>query len=62
MTTTFRAAYWIAADGQSDVLLTDEAMSSLPETDLIEAARIMAAQIDLDITDGSIVVGEYTTR
>ena len=36
--TTFRACYFIAADGQSSVLLTDETQATLTDADLIEAA------------------------
>jgi hypothetical protein len=60
MTTTFRAAYFIAADGQSDVLLTDETMAALSDEDLIAEAKALADQIGLDVGEGRIEVGAYT--
>lgn len=59
-TTTFRAAYFVAADGQSDVLLTDETMASLSDDALIAAAHALADQVGLDIGEGRIEVGAYT--
>lgn len=38
MTTTFRAAYFVAADGQSDMCLTSKDQAHLSDADLIEAA------------------------
>ena len=59
MTSTFRAAYWIADDGQSDVLLTDETMAGLSDDALIAEARAMAEQVGLDLDSGRLVIGGY---
>lgn len=37
--TTFRAAFWTSADGQSEILLTDESQSDLSDGDLMDAAK-----------------------
>ena len=38
MTNTFRAAYFVTADGQSDICLTSEDQAHLTDDELIEAA------------------------
>lgn len=57
---TVRAAYWVSNDGQSDILLTSEEQSDLPDEQLIDAAVALADDIDLSLTEGRIVIGEYT--
>lgn len=57
----FRAAYWIAADSQSDVLLTTPEQSGLSDDDLMAAALAEAAATGLEIGEGEIVIGDYRT-
>ena len=69
MTTTFRACHFVAADGQSDVLLTSEDQAHLTDTELTEAAVAEAHNAGLigdedhqvsesDLRDG-LRIGEY---
>lgn len=50
--TAFRACYYVALDGQSDVCLTNEDMAHLSDADLIEAAMAEARSSGLigDVT------------
>ena len=60
MTNTFRAAYWIAADGQSDVLLTPEEMAGESDAVLMAEAERMIDETGLQREDGDqIVIGEW---
>lgn len=59
-TNTFRAAYWIAADSQADVLLTSEEQKHLPDELLMAVAQSTAIDIGLEVGEGRIVIGEYT--
>lgn len=58
--TTFRACYFVAADGQSDVLLTTEEQSHLSDAELIAAAAVEAQGAGLDLDSGELHVGDYT--
>lgn len=63
MSTTYRAAYWLAADRQSDVRLTTEQQSGMSDEDLMKAALACAADIGLEREDGDqIVIGDYTDQ
>ena len=42
MTTTFRACYFVTADGQGDICLTREDQAHLSDVELIEAAMAEA--------------------
>ncbi|WP_375455632.1 hypothetical protein [uncultured Methylobacterium sp.] len=70
MPSTFRACYFLAADAQSDVLLTTEEQAQLSDADLTEAAVAEAHRADLigdahpgtteaDLRAG-LVIGDYT--
>lgn len=59
MTTTYRAAYWISADSQSDVRLTTESQQHLSDEQLMEAALSEAESCGLEMSDGRICIGEY---
>jgi len=70
MTNTFRACYLVAADGQSDTLLTDESQAHLPDADLTDAAVAEAVNAGLvgdepfqikqeDLRD-LLTIGDYT--
>lgn len=59
--TTYRAAYWIAEDSQADVVLTGEEHQHLSDDELMALAIREAAEIGLEIGDGEIVIGDYTT-
>lgn len=71
MAATFRACYLLAADGQSDVLLTTEEQAHLGDAELVEAA-VAEAHTACIIGDGynlteanlrdRLVIGEYTLR
>jgi hypothetical protein len=45
--TTFRACYYIAPDGQSDILLTNEEHATLSDDELLTAAMAEADQAGL---------------
>lgn len=61
MTTTYRAACWIAADGQSHVRLTTEDQAGLTDDALMAAAQACIADTGLEREEGDrIVIGEYT--
>ena len=60
MSTTYRAAYWISADKQAEVRLTEESQAALPDADLIAAAVKTAEEVGLEIGDGSIEIGAWT--
>ena len=60
MSVTYRAAYWISADRQGEVRLTEEAQANLPDAELLEAARKMAEEVGLEIGDGNIEIGAWT--
>jgi hypothetical protein len=62
MTTTFRAAYYVPADGQSDVCLTTEDQAHLSDAELLAAAHAEAGAQNLDTSEGEMHVGEYTSR
>lgn len=60
MTTTYRAAYWVAADGQSDVRLTTEEQSGMSDEALMAAAQACIAETGMEREDGDrIVIGDY---
>jgi hypothetical protein len=56
MTTTFRAAYFVAADGQSDICLTHEDQAHLSDAELIEAA---IAEAHYSSLIGSVDISTY---
>lgn len=61
MTATYRAAYWVSADGHSDVRLTTEDQAGMADADLTAAALRCAADVGLEREIGDrIVIGEYT--
>lgn len=62
MTTTFRAAYFLANDGQSDMLLTTEDQSHLSDADLIEAAVAEARNAGLVGDDADVQITEADLR
>lgn len=63
MSTTYRAAYWLAADRQSDVRLTTEMQSGMSDEDLVKAALACAADIGLEREDGDqILIGDYADK
>ena len=55
---TYRAAYW--TDGQSDVVLTSEGESHLPDADLMAIAQAELAEQGGEMGDGEILIGNYT--
>ena len=59
---TYRAAYWISADGQSSVVLTlPERGVGSPDADLLAAADIEIAAVGLIREDGDEVrIGNWT--
>ena len=57
---TYRAAYWLSADKQADVRLTDRTQADLPDDQLLAAAMATAAEVGLEIGDGSIEIGDFT--
>ena len=57
---TFRAAYYRALDGQSEVRLTEESDSGLEKDVLICKAEVLAKSIGLEYGAGDIIVGEWT--
>ncbi|NHZ93103.1 hypothetical protein F2P45_29440 [Massilia sp. CCM 8733] len=57
---TFRAAYW--TDGQSDVCLTTEEHSELPEHELLMEAARQARDSGLVIGAGQIMIGDYRIK
>lgn len=70
MNTTFRACYFVAANGQSDMCLTSEDQAHLTDAQLIEAAVAEAREAGLvgddehqvaeeDLRAG-LHIGEYT--
>ena len=59
--TTYRAAYWISADGQSTVCLTTEDQTGLPDDALLAAAQAFIDDTGLEREEGDrIVIGDYT--
>jgi hypothetical protein len=56
----YRAAYWISADGQSDLVLTTEEMSDYSGVELMNEAlrEIEATGLVREDGDG-IVIGDY---
>lgn len=59
--TTFRACYYVARDGQSDILLTSEDQAHLPDADLLAAAMAEADDTGLPqfLVDQSHADAEY---
>lgn len=57
--TTFRAAYWIAADRSGEVRLTSEDQAHLTDAELLAAAEAEAQAIGLEIGDGAIEIGDW---
>ena len=57
---TFRAAYYRALDGQSEVRLTEESDSELEKDVLIYKAEALAKSTGLKYGAGDIIVGEWT--
>jgi hypothetical protein len=55
----YRAAYWMADDRQSSVLLTGPEDAALSDDELIGTALTEAAQARLDLSTGKIVIGEW---
>ena len=63
MTDTFRAAYWISADRQGEVLLTGPEHATLSDERLLDVAR--AEMVNAEITEadgGAIEVGMWEQR
>lgn len=70
MTTTYRACYFVSADGQGSMCLTSEDQAHLADAELIEAAVATAEDAGLiggeehqvaedDLRDG-LRIGDYT--
>jgi hypothetical protein len=58
--TTFRAAYWIAADGQSSILLTDDGIANESDDVLAANAAKEMEYTGLVREDGDrIVIGDW---
>jgi len=60
MSTTYRAAYWVAADCSGDVRLTTEDQAHLSDAELMAAALAEAKANGLEIGDGEVLIGDYT--
>lgn len=60
--TTFRAAYFVTADGQSDVCLTTPEQSHLSDAELTAAAQAEAGAQGLDLSGGELCIGDYTSQ
>ena len=58
-TTTYRACYYLSADRQGEIVLTDRSQSHLDDDALIEAARSEMESVGLDLDGGSLVVGDW---
>jgi hypothetical protein len=57
---TFRAAYWVSADGQSSILLTDDGIANESEDALLTAAKGEMEYTGLVREDGDrIVIGDW---
>ena len=57
---TYRAAFW--TDGDGEIVLTGPEHSHLPEDELLEEARAEAERGDVDLSIGSLVVGDWTEQ
>jgi hypothetical protein len=56
----YRAAYWIAADSQSDLVLTSGDMAGFSDADLMTEALLEIEATGLIREDGDrIVIGDY---
>jgi hypothetical protein len=58
----YRAAYYVAGGGQSDVVLTTPEQSDLPDANLIALAQAEFAEQGSDLAGGQIVVGYWQGR
>jgi hypothetical protein len=59
--TTYRAAYWISADGQADLALTTPDMRhDCDEALMIEALRVLEETGALREDGDRILIGDYT--
>ena len=59
MTATYRAAYWISDDRQAEVVLTGPEHAELPDAELRAEAEAEAERNDIDLTIGSIEIGDW---
>lgn len=59
MTTTYRAAYWLSADRQGQLVLTSPEQSHLSDEELMAAALREAEENGLDVSKGDIHIGEW---
>ena len=61
--TTYRAAYWVSADRQADVVLTTPEQSGLSDAELLAAAEREAISEGLEREEGDdIKIGSYTVH
>jgi hypothetical protein len=59
--TTFRAAFWVSADGQSSILLTDDGIANESDDALLTAAKGEMEYTGLVREDGDrIVIGDWS--
>lgn len=56
---TFRAAYWVAADCSSDLRLTSEDQAHLSDEELMAAALEEAKNSCVDLSNGQINIGDW---
>lgn len=62
MMKTYRACYWISSNCQADVLLTCEDQSHMTDDELLKIALRNAGEVGLDLSTGSLVIGEWTEQ
>jgi hypothetical protein len=59
---SYRACYWVSDDHQADVVLTCEYQADLPDEFLFALARRNASEVGMDLSTGSLVIGEWTEQ
>lgn len=62
MTKTYRACYWLSDDRQSDVVLTREKHSDRSDAMLVALALIESVKAGLDLSGGTLEIGEWTEQ
>lgn len=58
-TCTYRAAYWLSDDRQGEIVLTGPEHAHLDDDALEAEARAEAEREGVDLSGGSIVIGEW---
>lgn len=60
MMSEYRAAYWISADEQAEVVLTRPEDAHLSDEDLVLKAYEEMAQVSMQMDGGRIVINTWT--